>query len=89
MIKDSSIYTTNTNTIEKTLLYIDGYLNKLENLFLVTDTLSENREIRKYYILLLETTVDDLKIFRTKLEKIKTYSIDVEDLSDYLKNTKI
>lgn len=89
MIIDSSIYTTQSNTMEKSLLYIDTNINTLENLFLITDSLSENKETRKRYVILIETTITDLKEFKSKLNKIKTHSIDMKELVDYLENTRI
>lgn len=89
MITDSSIYTTQFSTLEKSLIYIDNNINILENLFLVTDSLAENKETRKRYVILIETTIADLKEFKHKLNKIRTHSIDMKELSDYLENTRI
>lgn len=89
MISDSSIYITQSNTLEKSLMYISDNINTLENLFFVTDSLVQNKETRKKYVILIETTISDLNEFKSKLDKIKTHSIDMKDLIDYLENTRI
>lgn len=90
MIDDKSINTTSTNTIEKSLLFIDNNINTLENTFFIADSISStNKDIRKQYVLLIESTINDMKKFRHKLEKIKTYNDDINDLSEYLKITNI
>lgn len=89
MISDNSIYNTLSNTVEKSLLYIDGNINTLENLFLVADSLSKNKEIRKTYVLLIESTINDFKEFRIKLEKIKMINKDINALVEYLENSKL
>ena len=90
MIDDESISNTSSNTIEKSLTFIDNNINTLENTFFIADSLSStNKYIRKQYVLLIESTINDMKNFRQKLEKIKTYNDDIGALSEYLKTTTI
>lgn len=89
MINDSSIYNTRSNTLSKSLMYINNNINVLENLFLVADNLSHGNGLRKKYIILIETTISDLKNFHQKLDKIKTHNDDIRALTEYLENTTI
>ena len=89
MITDTSIYNTQANTLSKSLMYINNNINTLENLFLVTDNLSHDKEMRKRYVILIETTIADLKEFHQKLDKIRTHNDDIRYLTEYLESTTI
>lgn len=89
MITDSSIWTTQANTVDKSLRYIDNNINTLENLFLDTDRLSSDKKGRKIIVVLIEETISDMREFRQKLEKIKTFTEDMKALSCYLEGTRL
>jgi len=89
MISDSSIYTTQSNTLEKSLSYIDGNINTLENLFSSVDAITDHKDIRKKYVILIEDTILDFTSFKQKLDKIKLHNINMKELADYLENTRI
>lgn len=89
MINDKSIYHTGSNTISKSLTYINNNINTLENLFLDVDKLSHEKEKRKTYVFLIESTISDFKEFHNKLDKIRLYNEDMKYLSSYLETTTI
>jgi len=89
MIKEGSLYKTTTNTIDKSLVFINGNINTLENLFSSVDSIQSDREWRKRYVILIDKSISDMNDFKERLDKVKEFSLEIKNLEKYLGNTSI
>jgi hypothetical protein len=89
MIKEGILYNTTSNTIDKSLVFINGNINTLENLFLSVDSIQTDREWRKQYVILIENSISDMNSFKEKLDRVKEINLEIKNLEKYLQETSI